>query len=144
MTELRCTFGGQSIVPDVCFFAEDRILRDPKGRLVDDVFLPPDLAIEVLSPGQTVKNLTLRMERAVRDGVRLGWLIQPAKDCVYVFRPGLPPTLVDGGAVLSGDDVLPGFPPAAPGTLRMAQLSLPSRRAKTIQPPALTFGKSQG
>lgn len=114
--ELRCTFGGRSIVPDISFFARGRLPRNAKGRLIDDVFLPPDLAIEVISPGQTIKNLTARLERAVRDGVRLAWLVQPSADRVYVFRPDRPSEVLEGDGVLSGEDVLPDF------TLPLAEL----------------------
>ncbi len=107
--ELRCTFGGQSIVPDLSVFARGRIPRDEHGRLVDDVSLPPDLAIEILSPGQTLKNLGAKLSRCVQDGVRLGWLIQPRRSRVFVFRPDRPVEALEPGEVLRGDDVLPEF-----------------------------------
>ena len=107
--ELRCTFGGESIVPDLCVFARGRIPRDEHGRLVDDVFLPPDLAIEILSPGQTLKSLGAKLSRCVRHGVRLGWLIQPRRSRVFVFRPDRPVETLELGGVLQGEDVLPGF-----------------------------------
>ncbi len=107
--ELRCTFGGESIVPDLSVFARGRIPRDAHGRLVDDVLLPPDLAIEILSPGQTLKNLGAKLSRCVRDGVRLGWLIQPRQSRVFVFRPDRPVDTLEMGDVLQGEDVLPGF-----------------------------------
>ena len=107
--ELRCTFGGMSIVPDLCFFERGRIPKDEHGRLVDDVLLPPDLAIEILSPGQTLKNLGAKLTRCVRHGVRLGWLIQPRRSRVFVFRPDRPVETLEQGDVLRGDDVLPGF-----------------------------------
>ena len=39
--ELRCSFGGRSIVPDICFFARGRLPRNPNGRYLQDVFAPP-------------------------------------------------------------------------------------------------------
>ncbi len=108
-TELRCTFGGESIVPDLCFFVRGRISRDEHGRLVDDVLLPPDLAIEILSPGQTLKDLGTKLSRCVSHGVRLGWLIQPRRSRAFVFRPDRPVETLDIGGVLQGEDVLPGF-----------------------------------
>lgn len=107
--ELRCTFGGDSLVPDIAFFARGRIPRGADGRLVDDVMLPPDLAIEVMSRGQTVTNLSKPLERAIRKGVRLAWLIQPRQDRVYVFRPGRDVEVLEPGATLSGEEVVPGF-----------------------------------
>ena len=95
--------------PTSAFFARGRIPRDEHGRLVDDVFLPPDLAIEILSPGQTLKNLGAKLSRCVRHGVRLGWLIQPRRSRVFVFRPDRPVETLELGGVLHGEDVLPGF-----------------------------------
>ncbi len=107
--ELRCTFGGVSIVPDLAFFLPERAPKDEHGRLVDDVLLPPDLAIEILSPGQTLKNLGTKLARCVSHGVRLGWLIQPRRSRVFVFRPDRPVEALEPGEVLQGDDVLPEF-----------------------------------
>ncbi len=108
-TELRCTFGGRSLVPDLTFFAPGRIPRDDQGQQVDDVFLPPDLAVEIISPGQTIKNLVARLTWCVRHGVRLGWLIQPRKRRVYVIRPNRPVETLEVGQELDGAEVLPGF-----------------------------------
>jgi Uma2 family endonuclease len=73
--ELRCTFGGRSLVPDLCFIPRGRIPRGPDGDPVDDIFFAPDLAIEMIFPGQTVKNLFARLTWCVRNGVRLAWLM---------------------------------------------------------------------
>lgn len=107
--ELRCTFGGISLVPDLAYFVRARIPKDAKGRLVDDVTIPPDLAIEILSPGQTIKALSARMTWCVRNGVRLAWLIQPTKGLVHVFEPDRAAVVLASGDTLTGGDVLPGF-----------------------------------
>ncbi|HEV3163777.1 MAG TPA: Uma2 family endonuclease [Isosphaeraceae bacterium] len=107
--ELRCTFGGLSLVPDIAFIAQGRIPHDSTGKIVDDVMLAPDLAIEILSQGQTVKELTEKLKLSLKKGVRLGWLFQPTKEQVLVFRPGARPQSLGRGDTLSGEDVLPGF-----------------------------------
>ncbi len=107
--ELRCTFGGRSIVPDLAFFARGRIPRNKRGRRIEDVFLAPDLAIEIISRGQTVKALSARATRCQDNGVRECWVIQPTKDRVYVFRPGQPTEILDVGDTLSDSGVLPEF-----------------------------------
>lgn len=107
--ELRCTFDGRSLVPDISYFVTGRIPRDRKGKRVDDVFLAPDLAIEIISPGQTVKDLSARLSWCIDHGVRLAWLIQPTKSRVYVFRPESPRSILERGETLDGGEVLPGF-----------------------------------
>lgn len=108
-TELRCTFGGESLVPDVAYFVRSRIPIDAGGGYVDDVQAPPDLLIEILSPGQTVREMTKKLTRAVAKGVRLAWLIQPSRKRVFVARPGRPIEVLEGEVGLTGEEVLPGF-----------------------------------
>jgi Uma2 family endonuclease len=107
--ELRCSFGGESFVPNVCFFARGRLPKDSKGHYAEQVLLPPDLAVEILSPGQTVSKLSARLNRCLQKGVRMAWLIQPRRQRVLVFLPGRPPRELGPGDVLEGEDVLPGF-----------------------------------
>jgi Uma2 family endonuclease len=76
---------------------------------VDDVVLPPDLAIEIISPGQTVKNVTARLRWCVRNGVELAWLIQPRKERAFVFRPNQPIETLGRDQALDGEQVIPGF-----------------------------------
>jgi Uma2 family endonuclease len=66
--ELRCTFDGRSIVPDITVFKTDRIPRDPDGTVANDFDIAPDWTIEILSPDQSqtkvVKNRLYRIEYA--------------------------------------------------------------------------------
>lgn len=50
--ELRCTFGGRSIVPDVSVFTWQRIPRDENGQVANVFKASPDWTIEILSPDQ--------------------------------------------------------------------------------------------
>jgi Uma2 family endonuclease len=52
LPELRCTFGGRSIVPDVVVRLWQNIEFDENGEPVNDVKVAPDWAIEILSPDQ--------------------------------------------------------------------------------------------
>ena len=108
-TELRCTFGGSSHVFDLSFFVTAR-LPDPTNPLDRvEVSTPPDLAIEILSPGQTVGELSRKLRSAIRRGVRLGWLIDEGHRAVHVFQPTKPGKVFRAGDVLDGDEVVPGF-----------------------------------
>ena len=107
--ELRCIFGGTAHIFDLSFFARDRQPdpRNPRDR--DEILIPPDLAVEILSPGQTVGELARKLRSVIRRGVRLGWLIDDRKRAVRVFRPNPEPVILRPGDVLDGGDVLPGF-----------------------------------
>ena len=108
-TELRCTFGGSSHVFDLSFFVQSRL---PDGRNLADrleVGSPPDLAVEILSLGQTVGELSRKLRSAIRRGVRLGWLIDESHRTIHVFHPTRKPLVLKPGDMLSGEDLLPGF-----------------------------------
>ncbi len=51
-SELRYTFGGVSIVPDIVVLSRDRIPKDEDGDIADVIKVAPNAAIEILSPQQ--------------------------------------------------------------------------------------------
>ncbi len=106
--ELRCTFAGRSIVPDVSFIVFDRIPRDPSGAIADEVSVPPDLVIEILSPGQKARDISEKLAFYVGNGVRLGWFIDPMKKRVTIFRPDRAPETIEEG-VLDAAPFIPGL-----------------------------------
>lgn len=108
-SELRCTFRGDSHVFDLCFFSQDRLPDPTSPADRDQIEVPPDLAIEILSPGQTVGELKRKLRSAIRRGVRVGWLVDEARRHVHVLRSGRKPRVLEIGDVLDGEDVLPGF-----------------------------------
>ena len=56
--ELSCTFAGRSIVPDVVFLREEHIAYDEEGVFVNEILLPPDIHIEIISPNQSLRDAT--------------------------------------------------------------------------------------
>ena len=73
--EVRVTIGGASRVPDVVMFRWNRIPRDQDGELLDDVTTPPDVIVEVLSPGQTQRVELNRCHWFVSQGVQAALLV---------------------------------------------------------------------
>lgn len=107
--ELRTTFAGVSRVPDVSVFTWDRIPTDDEGSLADDVFEPPDIAIEIVSPKQGVNPLIRRCLWYVEHGVRLALLVDPADRSIIAFRPGGRTSALRGTDMVDLDDVIPGL-----------------------------------
>jgi Uma2 family endonuclease len=106
--ELRCTLDDTSFVFDLCFFLQDRRPKVPRDERAH-VTIPPDLAIEVLSPGQTVGELRQKFQAAIRKGLRLGWLIAPRLKQVLIFPGEGRPKVLKPGDLLTGGDILPEF-----------------------------------
>jgi Uma2 family endonuclease len=107
--ELRCSFAGRSMIPDVVFLLEEHIETDPSGEVLDQTLRPPDIHVEIVSPDQSVRKCREKLAFSTANGCPLGWLIDPTRRAAHVYRPGRPPArLPDGGALL-GARVLPGF-----------------------------------
>lgn len=94
--------------PDVVFYRRGRI-RMRGRRLPADLFEPPDLAVEIVSPEQSVTDQIKKCLRYIALGVSVVLLIDPAPETVLVFRPGRPLLLLQGDDRIDLDDVLPGF-----------------------------------
>jgi Uma2 family endonuclease len=92
---------------DVSFISGDRL---PDGRLPKGhARICPDLAVEVVSPN----DLFYEVERKVREyqdaGVLLVWVVNPEERTVTVHRQDGSVSRLREGAVLSGEQVVPGF-----------------------------------
>ena len=107
--ELRTTYPGRSYVPDVAVYRWDRIPRDPDGRVADDFFDPPDLAIEIVSPRQSVTALVRKCLWYVENGVLVALLVDPADESVLLFRLGQATRSLRESDQVELDDALPGF-----------------------------------
>lgn len=86
-SELRCTFGGRSIVPDVSVFTWDRIPRDENGEIANVFQAAPDWIIEILSPDQSQTKVTKKILHCLKYATQMGWLIDPKEQTVFVYLP---------------------------------------------------------
>jgi Uma2 family endonuclease len=107
--ELRCTFAGRSIVPDVAFLLAEHIVTDENGEIADETPLPPDIHIEIISPKKGMRKADEKLIHSTANGCSLGWLIHPYRKIIDVYRPGRPPERLAPDGVLEGEPVLPGF-----------------------------------
>ena len=95
--ELRCTFSGRSIVPDIVVLQWDRIPLDDRGEVANTISTYPDWTIEILSPqnnkSPSQTRVTDNILHCLEAGCHLGWLIDPDERCVLVFPPGKQPKI---------------------------------------------------
>ena len=71
--------------------------------------LCPDFVIELRSPTDSLTDLQAKMEEYINNGARLGWLLDPLEQRVYIYRPGIEPEILDHPQEISGGPELPGF-----------------------------------
>ena len=91
--------------PDVAYWS---ITRQP--AMPEDYFeIPPDIAVEVLSPDDRRKNVREKIKDYVKNGVKLIWLVDPDTRTVTVYQGSLRGSELDEADTLTGGDVLPGF-----------------------------------
>ena len=69
----------------------------------------PDFVIELRSKTDSLKVLQAKMREYVENGARLGWLIDPSRRKVYVYRAQQAAEVLDNPATVSGEDVVVGF-----------------------------------
>ncbi|HEX5885311.1 MAG TPA: Uma2 family endonuclease [Pyrinomonadaceae bacterium] len=69
----------------------------------------PDFVVELRSPSDNLTQLYLKMFEYLENGVSLGWLIDPLKRQVYVYRPNQETVVLENPETVSGDPLLPGF-----------------------------------
>lgn len=94
--------------PDVAFVLWDRLAgHDLRRERVPHI--APDLAIEVLSEGNTPREIEDKVREYFAGGVRLVWIIDPETETAVENTAEDQATEIEAGGVLSGRDVLPGF-----------------------------------
>jgi Uma2 family endonuclease len=98
-------------IPDVGYISKERLPERPARG----VSIPPDLAVEVVSPTDSIKKVQRKAKKYLRFGTKMVWIVYPEDQTVDVCLPD--PDMPDGMRVhevgmdgmLDGDAVLPGF-----------------------------------
>jgi len=96
-------------IPDASFISWDRL---PDGKIPREALwnLAPNLAVEVISKGNTVEEMQRKLQDYFAAGVQLVWYVYPATRQVHVFRSvGEGPVELSEPETLGGGDLLPGF-----------------------------------
>lgn len=93
--ELRCSFAGRSIVPDVAVFVWDRVPVDENEEIANTFSIAPDWTIEILSPEQSATKVTKKILHCLQNGCQMGWLVDPDEASVFVYQPKQEPAFFD-------------------------------------------------
>jgi Uma2 family endonuclease len=108
LPELRCTFGGRSIVPDVAVFVWHRIPLDEQGDIANIFTEAPDWTIEILSPDQSQTKVIQNILHCLEHGCQMGWLIDPDVKSVVAYPSAQQPIFLGNvGDILPSPAFLP-------------------------------------
>jgi Uma2 family endonuclease len=93
--------------PDLVFVRKGRLPggRPPAGWLT----VVPDLAVEVVSPGDEIEAFETKLEEYRAAGIPFIWVIYPGTRRAHVLGADQPRTEIAPGGTLDGEDVVPGF-----------------------------------
>lgn len=84
----------------------DALTRQEQSRFAP---ICPDFVVELRSRSDELADVREKMAEYMRNGARLGWLIDPQEQQVYIYQPGRALEVLDEPETVSGDPVLPGF-----------------------------------
>jgi Uma2 family endonuclease len=101
-------FPGTVRAPDVSFISWKRM---PNQEFPDEAIasLVPDLAVEVLSAGNTEAEMSRNLHDYFAAGCRLVWYVDPGERTVRVYTSPRRSRLLTEEGTLDGGKVLPGF-----------------------------------
>ena len=105
VSETGFRVGKRVLVPDIAFLSTDHIPAD-----LSKVFpIPPDLAVEVVSPTDVSRQIEEKAFAYLEAGTQLVWVLKPASKTVTVYRSETNITLLTRDDTLTGEDVVEGF-----------------------------------
>jgi Uma2 family endonuclease len=99
--------GGNVRAPDVSFIRAARFENEQVPEGFPD--LAPDLAVEVLSPGDSARHVLDKVGEYLQAGVPLVWVIDPRRERAAVYRSLTDVRELRPEDSFDGEDVVPGF-----------------------------------
>jgi Uma2 family endonuclease len=95
--------------PDASWILKDRYLALTQKEREGFPPICPDFVVELRSKSDRLKPIQDKMTEFIKNGVRLGWLIDPYKKQVHIYRKNGEIEILENPETVSGEDVLEGF-----------------------------------
>lgn len=92
---------------DLCYYSNERWPRSEVGRALPPV--TPDLAVEVVSPGNRPGAMLRKVSEYLAAGVLLVWVVDPKSKTLTMYRPDAAPVVLGEGQAIENLPELPGF-----------------------------------
>lgn len=95
------------LAPDVAFVRRHRL--PPENEQTGFFELAPDIAVEVVSPSDRLRDVSDKVMEYLEGGVSLVWVVEPGRKLVTTYKPDRTSKILTVDDELDGGDVLPGF-----------------------------------
>ena len=95
------------LAPDAAFVRRERI--PVSGRPPAFWEGAPDLAVEVVLPGDTRPEVAAKVTAWLTAGTRVVWVVDPGRRSVTIHEPGAAPRRLAASDVVDGGTLVPGF-----------------------------------
>jgi len=99
--------GANERIPDLAFVSAARI--PPEGEPDTKWPMPPDLAVEVISPNDLYEKVYAKVMEYLGAGVKQVWLVSPEHHTVTIYHSATHITAFAGDGELVSEDLFPGF-----------------------------------
>jgi Uma2 family endonuclease len=104
----QLTWNPDTVVgPDISFISKERL--EQAGDVQGYWQGPPDLAVEVFSPGYRPGKVSKRISRLFNCGTKQVWIVDLKHSTVSVYRSESDVTTFSGSDYLESQDLFPGF-----------------------------------
>jgi len=94
--------------PDAAYVLPEQLNGMTKADLARMPRLCPAFVVELLSQSDSLVETRKKMECGVANGALLGWLVDPYRQCVEVFAPGVAP-VAENTKLVHGSGPVAGF-----------------------------------
>jgi Uma2 family endonuclease len=95
---------GDRRMPDAAWISDER-LAEVAGDEHIIWRICPDFVVEVRSESDRLAPQQVKMEMWISQGARLGWLIDPLAETVWIYRPGQEPEQVERPESLTATEI---------------------------------------
>lgn len=95
--------------PDVSWMTKKKYNSLSESEKKTFSHIVPDFVIELRSLTDSLKPIQNKMAEYIKNGVKLGWLIDPNEQKVHIYRANGEIEVLEKPETVSGEDVLQGF-----------------------------------
>ena len=100
---------GSRIRPDALWLSPEQVAALPPASENRPITVCPAFVAEIVSGTDTLPPLQRKMDIYMANGAQLGWLIDPYRRQVHIYRPDVDVEILNDPETISGDPVMPCF-----------------------------------